>query len=141
MRGAEPLYVGLSCLTVAMENERYRRGAAKLKEVNPAGMEKLIQNLEPIAPDLARYVVEFAYGDVYAREGLTAQQRELCIVAALTALGNTEQQLRDHIAAARNVGCTAQEITETILMMAVYAGFPVAINAMDVAKRALSSDL
>ncbi len=123
-----------------MENERYRRGAAKLKEVNPAGMEGLIQNLEPIAPDLARYVIEFAYGDVYTREGLTAQQRELCIIAALTALGNTEHQLLDHITAARNVGCTAQEIIETILMMAVYVGFPAAIKAMDVAKRALSSD-
>ncbi len=124
-------------LAVAMENERYRRGAAKLKEVNAAGLEGLIQNLEPIAPDLARYVVEFAYGDVYAREGLTAQQRELCIIAALTALGNTERQLLDHITAARNVGCNAQEIIEVILMMAVYAGFPVAINAMDTAKRVL----
>ncbi len=121
-----------------MEDERYQRGAATLNKVNRKGMEELIQSLEPIAPDLARYVVEFAYGDVYTRKGLTAQQRELCIVAALTALGNTERQLLDHIEAARNVGCTSQEIVETILMMAVYAGFPVAINAMHTAKQVLS---
>lgn len=123
-----------------MENERYRRGAAILSKVNPDGMENLIQSLEPIAPDLARYVIEFAYGDVYTREGLTSQQRELCIIAALTALGNRESQLHDHIEAARNIGCTAEEIIETILMMTVYAGFPVAINAMHTAKRALDID-
>ncbi len=85
-------------------------------------------------------MIEFAYGDVYTREGLIPQQRELCIIAALTALGNREHQLHDHIKAARNVGCTAEEIVETILMMAVYAGFPVAINAMQTAKRALDID-
>ncbi len=127
-------------LTVAMENERYQRGAAALNKVNPEGMENLIQSLESIAPDLARYVIEFAYGDVYTRTGLTSQQRELCIIAALTALGDRESQLHDHIEAARNVGCSPKEIVETILMMAVYAGFPVAINAMHTARRALDID-
>jgi len=126
--------------TIAMENERYRRGAAKLREINPQGMDALVRNLEPIAPDLARFVIEFAYGDVYAREGLSPQQRELCIIAALTAAGDCEPQLRAHIEAACAAGCTAREIIETILMMAVYAGFPAAINAMDTAKRALDID-
>ena len=127
-------------LTVAMENERYQRGAAILSKVNPQGMEKLVRSLEPIAPDLARYVIEFAYGDVYARTGLNPQQRELCIIAALTALGDNEGQLLDHLEAARNVGCTTEEIIETILMMTVYAGFPAAINAMQTAKRVLRLD-
>jgi len=108
-----------------------------LRDINPEGMNTLVRNLEPIAPDLARFVVEFAYGDVYTREGLSPQQRELCIIAALTAVGDCKPQLHDHIEAACNVGCTAREIIETILMMAVYAGFPAAINAMDTAKRAL----
>ncbi len=123
-----------------MENERYRRGAATLSHINPDGMDLLIRSLEPIAPDLARYVIEFAYGDVYTRDGLSPHQRELCIIAALTTLGNCESQLHDHIEAARNVGCTVEEIVETILMMAVYAGFPAAINAMHIAQAALSAD-
>ncbi len=126
--------------SVAMENERYERGAATLSKVNPQGMEKLVRSLEPIAPDLARYVIEFAYGDVYARTGLNPQQRELCIIAALTALGDNEGQLHDHVESARNVGCTEEEIVETILMMTVYAGFPAAINAVLTAKRALDVD-
>jgi 4-carboxymuconolactone decarboxylase len=124
-------------LKVAMENERYKRGAAILGDVNSKGMNSLVRSLDAIAPDLARYVVEFAYGDVYARPGLHYQQRELCIIAALTALGNRDGQLHDHIQAALNVGCTSTEIIETILMMAVYAGFPAAINAMHIAKQAL----
>ncbi|MGZ4862859.1 MAG: carboxymuconolactone decarboxylase family protein [Halobacteriota archaeon] len=123
-----------------MENERYRRGAATLSTVNAEGMDDLVRSLEPIAPDLARYVIEFAYGDVYTRAGLNPRQRELCIIAALTALGSRERQLHDHLEAARNVGCTTEEIVETILMMTVYAGFPAAINAMLAAKRALHLD-
>jgi 4-carboxymuconolactone decarboxylase len=117
-----------------MENQRFKRGIEALRKVNEDGINNLIRSMDAIAPDLARYVIEFAYGDVYTRPGLHAKQRELCIVAALTALGNREEQLRDHIQAALNVGCTREELVETILMMAVYAGFPVAIKAMQIAR-------
>jgi len=116
-----------------MENERYKRGIEALRRVNGEGITNLIRSLDAVAPDLTRYVIEFAYGDIYTRPGLSAKQRELCIVAALTALGNREDQLRDHIRAALNIGCTRQELVETILMMAVYAGFPVAIKGMQIA--------
>jgi len=58
-------------------------------------------------------------------------------VAALTALGSRERQLRDHIQAALNTGGTPREVIETILMMAVYAGFPAAINGMQIAREVL----
>ena len=64
-------------------------------------------------------------------------QRELCIVAALTALGNRERQLRDHVQAALNSGCSPQELIEAILMMAIYAGFPAAINGMQIVREIL----
>ena len=120
-----------------MENERYDRGLAALRRANEEGMDELIRSIDTIAPDLARYVIEFAYGDIYTRPGLLPKQRELCIVATLTALGNRERQLRDHIQAALNSGCTPEELTETILMMAVYAGFPAAINGMQIAREVL----
>jgi len=117
-----------------MVNQRYKRGIEALRRVNEEGITNLIQSMDAVAPDLARYVIEFAYGDIYTRPGLHTKQRELCIVAALTALGNREDQLRDHIQAALNIGCTRQELVETILMMAVYAGFPVAIKGMQIAR-------
>jgi len=120
-----------------MEGQRYQRGFEKLTEVNKEGIDDLIQLMEDIAPDLATYVIEFAYGDVHMRPGLDSRQRELCIISAITALGGKEQQLKDHIQAAINVGCTKVEIVETLIMMAVYAGFPAAINAIKAAKEVL----
>lgn len=122
---------------MAMENERFERGVAALRKANEEGLDDLIRSMDTIAPDLARYVIEFAYGDIYTRPGLLPKQRELCIVASLTALGNRERQLRDHVKAALNSGCTPRELTETILMMAVYAGFPTAINGMQIAREVL----
>jgi 4-carboxymuconolactone decarboxylase len=120
-----------------MERLRCQRGFEKLEEVNKEGIKNLLQLMDDIAPDLATYVIEFAYGDVYTRPGLGAPQRELCIISALTALGGKEQQLKDHIQAAIHVGCTKVEIVETLIMMAVYAGFPAAINAIKAAKDVL----
>ncbi len=119
------------------EQERFDRGLRTLEEVNKAGIEKLMELLDPIAPDLARYVIEFAFGDVYTRPGLDARQRELCIISALAALGGKEELLKDHIEAAINVGCTNVEVVETLIMMAVYAGFPAAITAIKSAKEVL----
>lgn len=120
-----------------MENERFQRGFAALQKANEKGLNELIRSMDAVAPELARFVIEFAYGDIYTRPGLRPNQRELCIVAALTALGNRERQLRDHIEAALNSGCTRQEVTEAILMMAVYAGFPAAISGMEILRELL----
>jgi 4-carboxymuconolactone decarboxylase len=65
---------------------------------------------------------------------LDLKSREIATVAALTALGYALPQLKVHIHGALNVGCTREEITEVILQMAVYAGFPAALNGMFAAK-------
>ncbi len=87
-----------------------------------------------IAPDLGRYIVEFGFGDIYCRPGLTLREREIATIAALTALGTAAPQLKVHIEAGLNVGLTREEITETILQMVLYAGFPAALNGMFAAK-------
>ncbi|HEX7650868.1 MAG TPA: carboxymuconolactone decarboxylase family protein [Noviherbaspirillum sp.] len=117
-----------------MENTRYEKGWERLKEVDGAAGERVVESLADICPDLGRYIVEFGFGDVYSRPGLSLQQRELATVAALTALGNATPQLKVHIAAALNVGLSQEEIVETILQMSVYAGFPAALNGMFAAK-------
>jgi 4-carboxymuconolactone decarboxylase len=117
-----------------MSSDRYERGWEKLKEVDGEAGERVMESLKDIAPDLARYVIEFAFGDVYSRPGLDLKSREIAVVAALTALGNTTPQLKVHIHGALNVGCSRQEVVEIIIQMAVYAGFPAAINGMFAAK-------
>ena len=117
-----------------MSGERYERGWEKLKEINGEAAQRLIESLKDIAPDLGRYAIEFPFGDVLSRPGLDLKSREIATVAALTALGNAQPQLKVHIHGALNVGCTREEIIEIIIQMAVYAGFPAALNGMSAAK-------
>lgn len=119
---------------VAMGETRYERGLQKLSEIDGEAGERVIESLADIAPDFARYLIEFPFGDIYARPGLDLKCREIATVAALTALGNAQPQLKVHIHAALNVGCTKGEILEVIMQMAVYAGFPAALNALFAAK-------
>ncbi|AMP15632.1 carboxymuconolactone decarboxylase family protein [Collimonas pratensis] len=117
-----------------MQQSTYEKGLQRLKEVDDIAGEKVIDSLADISPDLGRYVIEFGFGEIYSRPGLTLQQRELATVAALTAMGTAQPQLKVHLAAALNVGLSRLEITETIMQMALYAGFPAALNGMFAAK-------
>ncbi len=113
-----------------MQNERYARGLAKLQEIDGQAGEKVVASLAGIAPDFARYLIEFPFGDIYSRPGLDLRSREIAVVAALTALGNAAPQLKVHIQGALNMGVSRQEVVETIMQMAVYAGFPAALNGL-----------
>ncbi|HIQ42031.1 MAG TPA: carboxymuconolactone decarboxylase family protein [Pseudomonas oleovorans] len=118
-----------------MSNEsRYQRGLDKLKEIDGEAGERVVESLVGIAPDFARYLVEFPFGDIYSRPGLDLKSREIAVVAALTALGNAAPQLKVHVHGALNVGVSRTEIVETMMQMAVYAGFPAALNGLAVAR-------
>lgn len=112
---------------------RFERGKIMLAEVDGTAGEEVVAPLG----DLGRYIVEFAFGDIYSRDGLSLRDRELATVAALTAMGGREPQLKVHVRAAINVGLTREEIEETILQTVPYAGFPTAINAMNALKEVL----
>lgn len=122
-----------------MSQERYARGLAKLEEIDGAAGTNVIASLRDIAPDFARYLIEFPFGDIYARPGLDLRSREIAVVAALTAMGNAAPQLKVHIGGALNVGVTPQEIVELIMQMAVYAGFPAALNGLFAAKEVFAA--
>lgn len=115
---------------------RYEQGIEKFREIKGEGAEKSLERLESLSPDLARYIMEFAFNDIYRRPGLDLRSREIATIAALTALGNAPQQLKVHTVCALNVGVTKEEVMEVILQMALYAGFPAAINAMQAVNEA-----
>ena len=117
-----------------MTQSRYERGLAKLAEIDGEAGAKVVDSLRDIAPDFARYLIEFPFGDIYSRPGLDLRSREIAVVAALTALGNATPQLKVHIEGALNVGVTRDEVVEVIMQMAVYAGFPAALNGLFAAK-------
>ncbi|CUI03839.1 carboxymuconolactone decarboxylase family protein [Massilia sp. P8910] len=117
-----------------MEQDRYTRGWAKLKEIDGEQGERVIASLAGIAPDFARLLIEFGFGDIYSRPGLDLRSREIATIAALCALGTAAPQLRVHIHGALNVGCSREEIVEVMMQMALYAGFPAALNGLFAAK-------
>jgi 4-carboxymuconolactone decarboxylase len=119
----------------AIESERFRRGRERLREVDAEGGERVIESLQHVAPDLGRYVVEFAFGDIYMRPVLDLRQRQLVTISALTTLGGAEPQLEVHVHGGLNVGLTAGEIVEAMLHCIPYTGFPRVLNAIFVAKR------
>jgi 4-carboxymuconolactone decarboxylase len=117
-----------------MTSDRYTRGQAALSRIHGHIGEGVMQALGDIAPDFAQLIIEFPYGDIYARPGLSPKERQIATIASLVTLGNAPTELKAHLQGALNVGCTQAEIVEVIMQMAVYAGFPAAVNALLVAK-------
>ena len=86
--------------------------------------------------DFQRFITEGAWGSVWARPGLDIRQRHLLTLALLAGLGK-EEELAMHLKATQNTGVSLDEIKETFLQVAVYAGVPAANRAFAIAKRVL----
>ena len=115
--------------------DKYELGLRKLQEVDGSAGDKVINALTNIAPDLGRYIVEFAFGEIYTRAGLSLQEREMITLASLLTLGGCEAQLEVHINGALNVGLSPEKIIEVFIQSIPYAGFPRVLNAVTVAKK------
>ena len=113
---------------------RHDRGKRTLARIHDRVGESVVAQLAEIAPDFARHLVEFPFGDVYSRPGLDLRSRQIATIAALVTLGHAERELKWHIRGGLNVGLSRDEIVEVITQMAIYAGFPAAVNALLVAK-------
>ena len=87
-----------------------------------------------IVPKFAELTDTVLFGDVWERPELSKRDRSLITVAVLTALYRTDQ-LRGHIGRALDNGLTREEIGEVITHIAFYAGWPVSVNAAQVAKQ------
>jgi 4-carboxymuconolactone decarboxylase len=112
------------------DDERHRRGLERLAELgdHPGGEAFLERMGEP----MASWLVDWVFGDVHIRGGLSARERELIILALLTGLGSSDPQVAAHIEALRTLHVPDSDIEETILQTAPYTGIPRAINALKV---------
>jgi 4-carboxymuconolactone decarboxylase len=86
-----------------------------------------------IAPKLAELTDNVLFGDVWERPGLSQRDRSLVTVSALIAM-NRPDQLRSHLARARDNGVTQEEVVEAITHLAFYSGWPNAVSAVAVAR-------
>lgn len=115
---------------MADADDRHARGLARLRELgdHPGGDAFLERMGEP----MASWLVDWVFGDVHARPGLSARERELIILALLTGLGSSDPQVAAHINALRAADVPDDDIEEAILQTAPYTGIPRAINALKV---------
>ncbi len=123
-----------------MSKERYEKGIKKIQEFtvshdgeNPTGEMEIGEAFKDIAPDLSKYVVEFAFGDIYARPGLDNKQKVLTTIAGLVAQGMP--QIEIHINSGLNVGLTPEEIVGCVVHLLPYTGFPRVLNALKVVEK------
>ena len=97
-------------------------------------MDKLKNTYGDLSPELIKLTLEFGYADIFARDNLDKKYRQIATIAALTAIGNAQPQLKFHINAGLNIGLTVDNIREIMLLMTIYAGFPSAINGPNILK-------
>ena len=114
--------------------ERLRLGEQKIREVLGQTGDQVRRNIGDAASDLATYVMEVIYGEIYQGESLDTKTRQIVTVAALAALGNARPQLCTHIAGSLNCGCTREEIVGIMTQIAAFAGIPAALNGADAAR-------
>jgi 4-carboxymuconolactone decarboxylase len=113
---------------------RRRPAAPAAGDAAPADQPTRAQRLMgDFAPKLAQLTDDVLYGDVWARPQLSPRDRSLVTISALVAM-NRPDQLRSHLALARDNGLTEEEVAEAITHLAFYAGWPSAVTAVTVAK-------
>jgi len=123
-----------------MTDNALAAGRRLLADLNPSLEAVLDDRYRDLVPGFAETLVEFAYGRLYAREGVDMRTRQIATVAALTALGSqTAPQLKINIDHALAAGVTEREIAEIILQMSLYGGMPAAINALNAAKEVFAA--
>jgi 4-carboxymuconolactone decarboxylase len=110
------------------------RGLGIFNTILPDMPDKLAAALDPVAPDMIRFIIDVAGGEVMTRPGLDLQSREVATIAALAALGNAAPQLAVHMRGGLTSGLAPQQIVDILYLVAVFAGFPAALNGITVAR-------
>jgi 4-carboxymuconolactone decarboxylase len=123
-----------------MADDRYEAGMTARREVlGDAHVDRALAGRTEFTADFQDFITRYAWGDVWARDGLDRRTRSCITLALLTAL-RCHDELAMHVRAARRNGLTADEIGEVLLHTAVYAGVPAANSAFTIAQRTLADD-
>lgn len=115
-----------------------KRGRVVMDLLSPGLSENLNNYLKEFDETLPNLITDYAFGSVIARDGMDLKTREMITIASLISLGNATPQLELHLKTALNVGVTKKELLEIIIQMAIYAGIPACMNALEVFRRTLN---
>ena len=117
-----------------MKSHAYEKGRRQLFAIHGQRGVDAIDSLSDVAPDLARMVYEWPFAEVYSRRALDLKSRQLVTVASLATLGTARPQLKAHLHGAMNMGWTRRQLVEVLMQLAIYTGFPSALNALVAAR-------
>jgi len=132
------LFLGYSVAAQITKEENYKTGVKILEEISGKGAaEGLEKAFKDVSPDMSEYIIAYGFGEIYNREGLDFKTKELLIIASLTTQANTKSQLKSHMKAALKLGATPNEISETMILLSLYTGFPAANNGIFALKEVL----
>jgi 4-carboxymuconolactone decarboxylase len=121
-----------------MNEDPYEVGMKVRREVlGDEHVDRVVADTTSLTKPFQEFITRYAWGSVWAREGLDRRTRSAITLAVLTALGR-EHELAVHVHAARRNGLTPEEIGEVLLHTAVYAGLPAANAALAIAQRELA---
>lgn len=120
-------------------NGRLERGKEAFNQVyGDSAADTFLARRAGLGEDLARFGLEFNFGDVNARPGIDLATRELLTLATLIGLGGVDPQLAGHVRAAVRLGVCPAQLAELVIHCVQYVGFPRAINAMAVVRATLA---
>ena len=121
-------------------DETFERGLRTRREVlGDEHVDRAIQQTTPFTAAFQDLITRYAWGSVWAREGLDRRTRSAITLAVLTALGR-EAELAIHVRGALRNGLGEDEIGQVLLQTAIYAGVPAANTAFAVARRVLEEN-
>lgn len=121
------------------EPTRYEAGLAVRRAVlGEAHVSRATAGVTPFDADFQRFITEGAWGSVWSRPHFTQRERSIVTLALLAALGHHEE-LALHLRATVNTRATAEDVSEAMLHVAVYAGVPAANSAIRVAKQVFAA--
>jgi 4-carboxymuconolactone decarboxylase len=122
-------------------NELYARGLARRKQMfGAAEVEKRMAASGEFGAPLQNIINAYVYGDIWERRGLSDAARSL-VMLAITAAANRPAEFRVHAKGALANGCTATEVQDVLLLVAMYCGIPAAIETHQIAAEIFGSNL
>ncbi len=123
-----------------MSEDLYAKGMSiRRKVLGDEYVDNATKNVDDFNRDFQKMVNEYCWGGVWGREGLSHKQRSLnnlCLLAAL----NRPHEFELHFRGALRNGCTLDELRETLIQIAVYAGVPAGVEAFRLARKVLAEE-
>ena len=122
------------------DNDLYARGMAVRRQVlGDAYVDKASASVDDFNRDFQRIITEYCWGEVWTRQVLSNKQRSLNNLGIIAAL-NRGAEFELHVRGAIRNGCTLEEIRDTLIQVAIYAGIPAGVEAFRIARKILTEE-